>query len=230
MEKRDTTKKIGVTKVENEWKQTTTDVEAYDWKGKPIYIKRVPALQNIKTGKIRVEASEVAKAEMQMIAQEHCLESRDVALLLMLYAKPGLFKEGEVHYKYHLNKMLFYQWMNTEKEFGDSLPHDSFRAADKGPIPVNLWDDLKRFEKHGLIELKFDRWGKTKAEASLKTILTQSGLKLADELWKKVDPEIRKITLETKEEIFPLDPETVMKKVHKEFPEYKKTYVEPDLE
>jgi len=105
-----------------------------------------------------------------------------------------------------------------------------FRLQLKGIFQRLTPDDLKRFKKHGLIELKFDRWGKTKAEASLKTILTQSGLKLADELWKKVDPEIRKITLETKEEIFPLDPETVMKKVHKEFPEYKKTYVEPDLE
>lgn len=219
-----------VIKVENEWESTTTDVEAYNFRGEQIYIKCVPALKNAKTGKIRVEASEVAKAEIRMLAKERCIEDRDVALLLILYAKPGLFKKGEVHCKYHLNKMLFYQWMNVQKQFGDSLPHDSFRAADKGPIPANLWDDLKRFEKSGILKLNFNQWGKTKGESSLKVELTESGSKLAEDIWKNVSPELLKVTLKTKEDLFPLDPKTVMKKVHKEYPEYRASYTKPDTE
>jgi hypothetical protein len=83
VEKRYTTKKVRVIKVENGWEPTTTDIEAYNFRGEPIHIKCVPALKNVKTGKVRVEASEVAKAEIRMLAKERCIEDRDIALLLM---------------------------------------------------------------------------------------------------------------------------------------------------
>ena len=37
-------------------------------------------------------------------------------------------------------------------------------------------------------------------------------------------------TAKTKEEIFPLDPKTVMEKVHQEYPEFRTTYSELDEE
>lgn len=222
--------KDGEAKMEDMWESTITNIDAFNWKGEPIQIKDVPAIKNTKTGKIRVDASEVANAEIRMLAEKFKLNPRDIALLMMLYAKPGPFKEGEVHYKYHLNKMLFYQWKNLEKQFGDAFPHDNFRAASKGPIPVNLWDDLKRFEKMKLVSLKHYQWGKIPKEASLITRLTPQGLEFAKLLWNEIAPELRKVTLKTKEQIFPLDPITVMKRVHREYPEYKETYAEPDRE
>lgn len=220
-----------VTTMEDEWIDTTTDIEAFDWRGNPMRLKNVPAIKNKKTGKIRVRASEVAKAEINTLAEEYKLESRDVALFIMLFAKPGPFKEGAVHYKYHLNKMLFYQWKNMEKQLlGEAFPRDEFRAAPNGPIPVNLWDDLKRLEERKTISLRHYVWGKTPKEASLTVELIPKGLDIAEKLWYQIPPDLRETTLKTKEQIFPLDPKTVRKRVHQEFPEYKKTYTELDLE
>jgi len=213
------------------WMDTKTEIEVFDWRGEPIHLKDVPAIKNAKTGKIRVYASEVAKAEIRMMAEKHNLEARDVTLLLMLYAKPGPFKEGEVHCKYHLNKMLFYQWKNMEKRYlGEAFPHDEFRAASKGPIPIHLWDDLRRLQDRKIMSLDHHVWGKNSGEACLVTKLTPDGLKLAEELWKEVPPDLRETSWVTKEQIFPLDPETIRKKVHREFPEYRKTYTELDRE
>lgn len=220
-----------MTKMEDEWVDTTTEIDAFDWKGNPVRLKGVPAIRNVKTGKIRVYASDVAKTEIRTLAEKFSLEARDVALLIMLYAKPGPFKKGEVHYKYHLNKMLFYQWKNMGKKYlSEAFPHDEFRAAPKGPIPVNLWDDLKRLEERKIVSLRYYQWGKTKSEASLVTELSSKGLEIAGELWKLTPPDLVETTLETKKQIFPLDPETIRKKVHRDFPEYKKTYTELDLE
>lgn len=191
--------------MEIEWLPTSTDIDAYDSQGNPIHLEKVPALKNTKTGKICVDASEVAKAELEMIAKGFGLEPRDLALLLMLKIQPGPFKQGEVYCKYNLNKMLFYQWKNMDKRYrlGEAFPHDSFRPAAKGPIPINLWDDLKRLEKIELVNLSYYKWGKTKAEASLTTKLTEKGHALVDELWKKLPEELKKTTQITKEEIFP---------------------------
>lgn len=217
--------------MDNEWIETTTEIKAFDWRGSHIRLTNVPAIKSKKTGKIRVHASEVAKAEVRMIAEQFGLEARDVALLIMLYAKPGPFKKGETHYKYHLNKMLFYQWKAMEKQLlGEAFPHDKFRAAQNGPIPINLWDDLKRLEERKIISLHHYIWGQTPSEASLVTELTPRGLEIAEKLWYQIPPDLRETTLKTKEQIFPLDPKTIRKKVHREFPEYKKTYTELDLE
>lgn len=218
--------------MEQKWIPTTTDVEAYDCKGNPIFLENVPALKNEKTGSICVDASEVAKAEFNLISKEHGLEPRDLPLIAMLFAKPGIFKEGEVTCKYNLNKMLFYQWKNMEKEYGlgEAFPHDDFRPAGKGPIPVHLWDDSKRLEKCDLVTLSYYKWGKTKSDASLTTKLTSKGRALAEKLWCSLFPEFREVTLKTKEDIFPLDPETVKNRVHKEYPEYASNYTETDRE
>ena len=210
---------------------TTTAIEAYNSKGEPIYLEKVPAVMDC-SGKIYVDAADVAKAELEQIASKRGLEPRDIALLAILRAKPGIFKDGEVYCKYNLNKMLFYQWQNMEKEYGlgEAFPHDSFRPGAKGPIPNSLWEDLRRLEHYQLLSLNYCKWGKNKVDASLSTKLTEKGHTLADEILEQVPKELIIVSQKTKEDIFPLDPETVMKKVHKEFPEYAVNYSEADKE
>lgn len=204
-------------------------MDSVDWRGETIHLKNVPALKNETNGKIRVYAFEVAKAEFAMIATDNGLESRDIALLEMLCAKPGPFKEGEVNYKYHLNKMLFYQWKEMEQQgIGEAFPHDEFEPAPRGPVPKNLSKDLERLEKCGLIKLKYKLWGKDAKQASLTTELTPQGSKVAQKLWSQVPEPFKETTLKIKERLFPLDPSTIRDRVHRDYPEYKKTYVELD--
>ena len=75
--------------MESFWEKTTTDIEVIDWKGNPLCLKSVLAIKNKKTGQIRVDAIEVAKAEFRIIAETFGLEPRDVALLLLLYDFAG---------------------------------------------------------------------------------------------------------------------------------------------
>ena len=58
---------------------------------------------------------------------------------MMLYAKPGHFIGGEVLYKYHLQKMLFYLWKELDNSgYIRSMPRDEFEAAENGPKPSNM--------------------------------------------------------------------------------------------
>jgi len=215
--------------LESVWEETKIDVDTVDWKGNTIHLKNVPAIKNKKTGRICVYPSEVAKAEIRMLAEQYDLEPRDVSLLLTLFAKPGPFKEGYIQYKYQINKMLFYQWKEMQKQgLGDAFPHDEFEAAPRGPVPKNLGDDLKRLEEKGIVSLSYKRWGKGPKEASLITTLTPSGKEIAAKLAGQVPEPLKEVTVEVKKQLFPLDPLTIREKVHREFPEYRKTYVELD--
>jgi DNA-binding PadR family transcriptional regulator len=220
-----------VIKLDNKWTETTIDINSVDWQGKLIHLSGVKALKSVRTGKIRVYPYNVAQAEIRDIASRHGLIPRDVALLLMLLAKPGPFKEGEVIYKYHLNKLLFYQWKELEMTgYHDALPRDEFEAYPRGPVPKNLADDLKRLQEKGLIETRRKQWGKSEIQASVRTVLTDNGLKVAKEVWEEVPDPVKLITLKVKERIFPLDPATVRDRVHREYPEYRKTYTQLDEE
>ena len=216
-------------KLESVWEETKTDLDAVNWKGDTIHLKRIPAIKNKKTGRVYVYPSEVAKAEIKMLAEQFALEPGDIPLLLMLFAKPGPFKEGYVQYKYKINKMLFYQWKGMQKQgLGEAFPHDEFEAAPNGPVPKNLGDDLKRLEEKGIVSLSYKKWGKGPKEASLATRLTPSGVEIATKLASQVPEPLKEVTVEVKKQLFPLDPLTIREKVHKEFPEYQKTYVQLD--
>src|SRR5439155_19599878 len=54
----------------NGWERTTTEIKSIDWKGKPIVISNVPAKRYIKTGRVRVDPIEVARAEARQIAED----------------------------------------------------------------------------------------------------------------------------------------------------------------
>jgi len=215
--------------VESIWIETTIEMESVNWRGRTIHLRNVPAIRNTKTGNVRVYPSEVAKAEVRMLAEEYDLEPRDVCLLLMLLAKPGPFKKGYVQFKYQINKMLFYQWKEMEKQgLGDTFPHDEFEAAPRGPIPKNLDADLKRLEKKSIVSLSYKKWGKGPKEASVTTTLTSFGVKVATKLVREVPKPLKEVTVVVKEQLFPLDPMTIREKVHQDFPKYQKIYVELD--
>lgn len=206
-------------------------MDSVDWKGNPIHLVDVPALKNSRTGKVRIYPSDAAQAEFRMRAKKYNLEPQDIALLSLLYAKPGPFQEGQVHFKYHLNKMLFYQWKQMgELGLGEAYPHDEFEAFPRGPVPKNIDQDLERLNSLGLITQIYIQWGKRDKDASMKTELTEEGNAIIEEIWKESPDPFKEATLKVKEQIFPLDPKTVKKRVHRDYPEYQKIYIEIDTD
>lgn len=193
-----------------------------------MHVTGVKALKNPKTGAIRVYPFEVAKAEVRQIAERFGLLPRDVGSLLMILAKPGYFQEGDVLYKYHLQKSLFYLWKSLDAHgYSESLPIDIFVAADNGPVPKHLNKDLQRFEKHNLIKTKYEKWEQGKSK---RITLTREGMKLAQELWCVLPDPYKEIAIKVKERIYPLSPDRVRRLVHREYPQYKNTYVKNDIE
>lgn len=214
--------------MKNEWVETVTEIDTVDWRGNPIHLTGVRALKNPKTGKIRVFPYDVAKAEIREIAKRFGILPRDVGSFLILLAKPGIFMGGEVLYKYHLQKLLFYLWKELEKNgYAESLPRDDFIAARNGPIPKHLDNDLKRFEDNNWIKTRYEKWN---GNQSKRIILTEDGLRLTKELWRTIPEPYKIVALKIKERIYPLNPERVRHLVHKEYPEYKDTYIENDVE
>ena len=211
-----------------QWVETQIEIRTVDWRGNPIHLKSVRAFKNVETGKIRVFPFDVARAEVEVIAEKFGIASRDVGLLLMIFAKPGIFTGGEVLFKYHLQKMLFYLWKELDNHgYGESLPRDQFTAARNGPVPVHLEEDLERLARKGWVKTRYERWN---GHESKRIMLIDEGLRTAKELWGAVPEPYKKVALKVKERIYPLDPETVRYLVHQEYPEYRDTYVENDVE
>jgi hypothetical protein len=221
-----------VNELEQRWIETETTIDTVTWRGKPIQVKKVKAFKDPKTGEIMVYPFEVAKAEIRQTAEELAICPRDVGTLLMILAKPGNFNEGDVFYKYHLQKMMFYLWKSLGKAYGDSLPLDHLIAAENGPVPENLNKDLQRLEENKLIRTRLEKWKDTsnKIVTSKRIILTEEGKKIAEELWRRLPDPYKEIALSVKKRIYPLSPDEVRELVHKEFPEYKDSYVKNDIE
>jgi DNA-binding PadR family transcriptional regulator len=214
-----------------EWEEIRTEIETVDWKGNPIHLKNVPAIKNTKTGTVAVYPEALSLAEMSELAKKYKLEPRDMALLLMVYAKPGHFQAGIMPHKYRLNKSLFYLWKELGKEgLGEAFPHDNFVKFPAGPVPEHIDPDLDRLEKNGLVKVSLKPWGKGEGEKSRTTELLPEGMKLAEQLWQDIPDPFKQEILTVKEKIFPLDPKTIMNQVHREYPEYKLTYTKPDTE
>lgn len=210
------------------WLETETVVETVDWKGKPLQLTGVKAIKNSVTGEILVHPSEISRAEIRQIAKRFNIEPRDVATLIMIQAKPGYFKEGEVLFKYHLQKQLFYLWKALEKNgYGETLPVDDFIPAKNGPKPKNLDADLDRLVEKKLIIIKKEKWD---GHESKRIILTSKGSSMAESIWDIAPEPFKEIAIKVKERIHPLSPETVRHLVHTEYPEYKCTYTENDIE
>ena len=216
---------------ESEWIQTKIDLDTVDWRGTSIHLKEVPAIKNAKTGKIRLYPEQVSLCEIESLVGQYKLNPRDAVTLLTLYAKPGIFEQGYLHTRYHMNKTLFYIWKELEnKGLGEAFPHDEFEAAPKGPVPKNLESDLQHLRDRELVSLKMHRWGTGPKDESKVTELTPKGLAVAKEIWERIGEPFKKTIILIKERIFPLDPKTIRERVHRDYPQYKKTYVELDTE
>lgn len=210
-----------------EWEKITTDIDSVDWGGNSIVIHSVPAIRHVKTGKVKVDPKAVAKAEFIDIAKEIGIQDRDIMLFLLLYAKPGPFQRGYLCQKYKINKMLFYQWKELERiGLGDVIPRDEFEAKSKGPVPENLWEDLKRLKEKQL--LKVD--GSKKEKKTVTVELTDKGVNIARKLWNRIPDPYLGLTTRVKDILFPMNPEAIKEMVHEHFPEFRKTYKQEDRE
>ncbi len=208
-----------------EWKPVDVDVGTVDWEGKRKIIRNVPAERDSKSGRLRVDPEAVARAELREIADSLGIHERDVLLFLLLQAKPGPFRRGHISQKYKLNKMLWYQWKELEGiGLGEAVAHDEFIAEPRGPVPKNLWDDLTRLKKQNLIRTT----GGRRAKVTVEVDLTEDGEEIAKELWNLVPQPYLVVTSRVKDWLFPLDPETIRARVHRDYPEMKKTYTQPD--
>lgn len=123
--------------------------------------------------------------------------------------------------------MEFYLWKRMDKEgYKNASIHDEFGSARAGPIPVHLREFLEDLEKKNIVKVQ---WARGPGE-STKSQLTRLGEKVANTIWNKTPPDIRNMVRKTKEELFAIDATQLKKKVHKEYPEYKRTYTELDRE
>ena len=201
--------------------ETTTDVETLDSKGRSVVLKHVKALKNTRTGKLGIYPDSLALAEMIQLAAKYDLQPRELPILLFAYAKVGHFKSGILHNRLAFNKSLFYVWKDLEKEgLGDAFPHDHFLPHPAGPVPQHLDQDLKRLSESGLVKVSLKPWGEKESEKAQTTELLPEGLKVAKEIWDDLPQSFRDEILKVKTEIYPLDTETIKKRVHKEYPEY----------
>lgn len=214
--------------MEMNWMETAVDLKIVNWKGDPVTLTSVKALKNPRTGKVRILPEEVTRAEIRDLAGKYGLLPRDVGTLLILKAKPGNFKEGDVLFKYHLQKMAFYLWKGLEKNgLLDAIPRDQFIPARNGPKPEHMDEDLTRLTDQGLIIIRDEKWDDLKSK---RIIVTPLGEKLVNDLWQEIPTPYEEIAIKVKERIYPMTPSQVRTAVHTEFPEYQSTYVENDIE
>lgn len=209
------------------WEPCEVTVNAATETGTVVPVHRVRAERNAETGEVRVEPLEVLRAQFRDIVDEAGLqEGRDLPLLAILAAHAGNLPVQLVSRKYSLNKMLFYQWKRLEEQgLGESFPHDEFVADRKGPVPKHIDDDLERLSAAGLVSIDKPT-GRDHKPWIIN--LTPEGQRVANTILMRSEPWFKQVTTEVKTDIFPLDPERLRRRVHTEYPEYKRKYVEVD--
>jgi hypothetical protein len=197
------------------------DMKVYDDRGKEFVVHRVPA-KKIKD-EVWVKPELVVKARLDEITERHGLKLRQSMLLLLLEAPLGNFQEGFVFRKYNLNKMLFYQWKELENlGLSGSFDTYTFKADKRGPVPVELWDDLNELSNKAIIEMTGGK------DSTLYVKLSKEGDTVAKSLWKEFDTPFQEVSKRVKDKIMPLDPEHLKEMVHSEYPEFKLKYTELD--
>lgn len=210
--------------MEEKWRPILTEVDTVNELGESLHLSGVKALQHAETKEIVFRPHDIAQAEIEALAKKHGLrEARDVATLLVLFARPseGVIKEGDILYKYHLQKSLFYLWKGLEDEgLPEVMPRDNFIGARNGPMPVHLDEDLTRFESQGLIEIRLKDWHPEYGRKMKHIVLMDEGLSLAKNLWIESPTDYSRMALWAKKLIYPMIPKQVREMVHKKYPEY----------
>lgn len=190
-----------------------SDVKAVRDAGGKLYVDPVSALSSY-------YAARAAEAGI--------VEVRDAALLSMLVAPIGGMSAAWVLRKYSLNKMLFYQWQRAVADgLGDAFPHDEFVAERKGPVPIHIDSDLDRLEAAGLINVKRHD-PQVKEHQPWVISLTPAGEERARRFFNVTEGWFRRVTISTKRDLLLLDPAKLQARVHSEYPNYRRKYVEID--
>lgn len=212
---------------ESEWLQSKQDINSFDYSGRSIKLRDVPIEVNKKSKIVRVSIDEVIKAEQKYIAEENDIEPFEILELLLLYKELHFHKGGYIKKTYRFNKMLFYLWKEIEKTgFGNSYIFDTFVAARAGPVPLKLKDSMRRLQEKSLVKAKIEKT----AGKSSEYWLTDKGKKVAESLWEKTPDFIKQMIVDVKQDLMVIQAEDIKRRVHKEYPEYKRNYTDLDDE
>lgn len=197
------------------------DLRVFNDKGREFVVHKVPAKKI--NDEVWVKPELVVKAKLDEMAEQYNLKPRQSMLLLLLEAPLGNFQEGFVFRKYNLNKMLFYQWKELEKiGLGGAFETYTFKAEKRGPVPMELSDDLEELSNKNFIEMNGGK------NSTLHVKLSKEGATKAKSLWNEFDAPFQEISKLVKDKIMPLDPEHLKEIVHTEYPEFRLRYTELD--
>jgi len=213
-----------------EWIPTEIDYKISDWEGRTIILKNVPAQSCPKCNSIRVDSDDLLKAEQRELANEIGVTPLELSVLLLLEAPAPQFAKypHRIDHRYRMNKMLFYLWKRLEeKGFGDSWVHDTFESKTKGPVPVRLNETAISLKQRNLIKLQE---GGRAVQKPFVYELSPNGEKIAAKVWAKIPSDFKNIIESVKKDLMFLDTTQLMHKVHKEYPDYRATYKEPDTD
>lgn len=218
-----------------------TNIKILDGKNKKAELEDIPLYLEEETGEELYLFSDLIKADERRIAKKYGISEYNIFELALLYADVKQRKKA-IRQKFRFNKMLFYIKKKMEEEYGkDSFIFDKMGQARAGPIPAHLGDDIKDLKEKKYIEIYLikdgkkiagskENWEKLKHTASIECILTRKGHRLAKELWQELDMRMKEIIVEVKENLMYIDTEELKRKVHNEYPEYKKNYIDNDKE
>ncbi|MEX2682421.1 MAG: hypothetical protein Q6373_012540, partial [Candidatus Sigynarchaeota archaeon] len=203
----------------------------------------IPIYEDEETREEFFTLADFLRAEQKRVARKHGITVFNTFELLTLYADVKSKIKG-IKQKFRFNKIMFYIGKRLEKEFGEgTLIFDEMCKARAGPVPRHLGEDMALLEAKGLVKIHVDRDGK-KIPGSEKewrkliknkvgacvVELTPAGEDLARSIWAEADEDILDIIYKVKRDLIYLDTEQLKEKVHKEYPEWKKDYVENDTE
>ncbi len=217
-----------------------TNVETLDNQNKEIILEDIPIYVEEESGEELVSLVDILRADEQRIAKKYNINIYNIFELALLYA--DVKQRGKcIKQKYRFNKMLFYVYKKFEEEYGENvLIFDGMKIAEKGPIPIHLKEDMIKLQKEGILDVFLARSGKkipgskedwkSKKWISIDCTLTNKGEDIARKIWSELDPEMREIIIEVKEKLYYMKTGKLRKKVHKEYPEYKKSFVLNDEE
>lgn len=225
-----------------------TFVRTKDNKNNFIVLEDVPLYLDKKKENKVITLADVLKANQKRIAKKLGISVYNIFELALIFA--DVRQRGKViNQKYRFNKMLFYIGKEIEKLYGEnSIIFDDMWKAQEGPIPANLTNDLVELQNNGFVDIfliekgkkiagskkKWEEMKKVKededARVSLACGLTNKGEELAQGIWSELDPDMREVILKIKERLYFMQTGKIKKKVHKEYPEYRKIYTKEDKE
>ena len=217
-----------------------TNVETLDNRNNEIILEDVPIYIEEESGEELVTLADIIRADEQRIAKKYNIDIYNIFELALLYA--DVKQRGKnIRQQFRFNKMLFYISKKLNEEYGENiLIFDEMKKEKNGPIPIHLKEDMKKLQQEGIFDVYLVKKGAkipgskkdwdTKKWISIECTLTNKGEDLAKKIWSELDPEMREIILEVKEKLNYMKTGKLKKKVHKEYPEYRKIYIQNDKE